>query len=100
MQTATIATRVTPEVKRKVNNVVESYRLDISSVMRAFAMQIIRTKSIPLDLAPQTTYSPEFIAQVQAWKSKLKKNSRHVKINNHSNDRYIFSIYNVSFTMI
>ncbi|MDR0950904.1 MAG: type II toxin-antitoxin system RelB/DinJ family antitoxin [Candidatus Ancillula sp.] len=64
MQTAAIATRVSPEIKVQLTDIVEGYGLDVSSVLRAFAMQIVREKSIPLDLG-RSRYNPDFVRDIQ-----------------------------------
>jgi DNA-damage-inducible protein J len=49
--TATIAVRINPVIKRSANEVVKQYGLDLATAVRMFVTQISRERRVPVDIS-------------------------------------------------
>ena len=55
MLTATIRSRVEPEIKEEATRILEACGLDLSSAIRLFLNNVVVAKGLPFDLAPNAT---------------------------------------------
>lgn len=53
MASTTLTIRVDDDLKREAAEVADYYGLDLSSVTRAFYKQMVNTRRIPLNFAPE-----------------------------------------------
>ncbi|MDO8575451.1 MAG: type II toxin-antitoxin system RelB/DinJ family antitoxin [bacterium] len=56
----TIQLRIDKETKDKAQDIFKKLGLDLSSGMKLFLSQVIRTKSIPFVVLTENGYTPEF----------------------------------------
>ncbi|MFA6295367.1 MAG: type II toxin-antitoxin system RelB/DinJ family antitoxin [Candidatus Paceibacterota bacterium] len=72
-QTSTIQLRIDSNTKAKAQNVLRKLGTDLSSAMKLFLTQVIRTKSIPFIVRTENGYTPEYeqmlIDEVKAMKN-------------------------------
>lgn len=59
-QTATIQLRIDSRTKSQAQNILKKLGTDLSSAMKLFLSQVIRTKSIPFVARTVNGYTPEF----------------------------------------
>jgi len=71
-QSTTIQLRVDSNTKEQAQAVFKKLGIDISSAMKLFLAQVIKTKSIPFRLTTENGYTPEYeqmlIDEVKAMK--------------------------------
>jgi len=58
--TTTIQLRIDKKTKEKAQDIFEKLGMDMSSAMKLFLSQVIRTKSIPFVARTVNGYTPEF----------------------------------------
>jgi len=72
-QTATIQLRIDSRTKLKAQNIFKKLGTDLSSAMKLFLSQVIRTKSIPFVARTVNGYTPEYeqslIDEIEAMKN-------------------------------
>ncbi|WP_414650367.1 type II toxin-antitoxin system RelB/DinJ family antitoxin [Duganella sp.] len=55
MLTATIRSRVEPELKEEATRILESCGLDLSTAIRLFLNNVVVAKGLPFDILPNPT---------------------------------------------
>lgn len=55
MLTATIRSRVEPELKNEATKILEACGLDLSTAIRLFLNNVVVTKGLPFDIVPNPT---------------------------------------------
>lgn len=55
MLTATIRSRVEPELKEEATRILESCGLDLSTAIRLFLNNVVVAKGLPFDISPNPT---------------------------------------------
>ena len=69
-QTATIQLRIDSRMKSQAQNILKKLGTDLSSAMKLFLSQVIRTKSIPFVARTVNGFTPEFEQMVlDEWKA-------------------------------
>ena len=69
-QTATIQLRIDKATKIKAQNTLKKLGFDLSSGMKLFLSQVIRTKSIPFTIRTVNGYTPEYEKMIlDEWKA-------------------------------
>jgi DNA-damage-inducible protein J len=72
-QTSTIQLRIDSRTKAKAQSVLKELGTDLSSAMKLFLTQVIRTKSIPFIARTENGYTPEYermiLDELKAMKS-------------------------------
>ena len=61
-KSATITTRVSPEVKEKSESIINGLGINLSDAISMFLMQVIYTNGLPFAPKMDPIYSPESIA--------------------------------------
>lgn len=59
-QSATIQLRIDAQTKKRAQSVFKKLGIDISSAMKLFLNQVIKTKSIPFTVRTENGYTPEY----------------------------------------
>lgn len=59
-QTATIQLRINSRMKSQAQNILKKLGTDLSSAMKLFLSQVIRTRSIPFVTRTVNGYTPEY----------------------------------------
>ncbi len=72
-QTTTIQLRIDSKTKTEAKNIFKKLGTDLSSAMKLFLAQVIRTKSMPFVMRTENGYTPEYeqmlIDEVKAMKN-------------------------------
>lgn len=69
-QTSTIQLRIDSRTKTKAQSIFKKLGTDLSSAVKLFLSQVIRTKSIPFIARTQNGYTPEYEKMIiDEWKS-------------------------------
>ena len=82
-QTATIQLRIDKATKIKAQNMLKKLGFDLSSGMKLFLSQVIRTKSIPFTIRTVNGYTPEYerslLREIKAMKAGREKSFKTVE---------------------
>lgn len=82
-QTTTIQLRIDSATKAKAQSIFKKLGMDLSSAMKMFLTQVIRTKSIPFRVLTENGYTPEYeemlVQEVKAMKAGREKTFKSVE---------------------
>ncbi len=66
----TIQLRIDSATKAKAQSIFKKLGIDLSSAMKMFLAQVIRTKSIPFKALTENGYTPEYEKEIlEEWKA-------------------------------
>lgn len=82
-QSATIQLRVDAKTKKKAQGIFKKLGIDLSTAMKLFLNQVIKTKSIPFVARTENGYTPEFekmlLDEIKAMESGREKSFKSVE---------------------
>ncbi|MCX6715943.1 MAG: type II toxin-antitoxin system RelB/DinJ family antitoxin [Candidatus Taylorbacteria bacterium] len=83
IQSATIQLRIDAQTKKRAQSVFKKLGIDISSAMKLFLNQVIKTGSIPFVVRTANGYTPEFermlLDEIKAMESGKEKSFKSVR---------------------
>lgn len=77
--TTTIQLRIDKKTKEKAQDIFEKLGMDMTSGMKLFLSQVIRTKAIPFIARTENGYTPEYEQYILDQTADIRKNGKSFK---------------------
>ena len=87
---STITVRLDADMKREAEDIAKSYGINLPTAFRMFAAEIVRTKSVPVNLSYKT--SPWFGLKGQEYLDFLHEEKREIEAGNLETERELIEV--------